>query len=178
MNADDFLCRLIRGCIELGLAPDLDVSLDMTPVDYASRALVALSRSPRAEGVFHLVNPSPSSAYRLFDFIVRRGYPLKLVPYEQWRSILEAGVKAGAYEALAPLLGGMPERLPAAAPENFDCSRVVEALRDSSLDCPPVDERLFAHYFDSMLADGVLPMPCRTGPGPNVEAPTSVGDHQ
>ena len=35
-NPGDLLSRLVRGCVQLGMAPELDVLLDMAPVDFVA----------------------------------------------------------------------------------------------------------------------------------------------
>jgi len=35
-NTDDFMHRVLRGCIQLKSAPDANMMVDMTPVDYVS----------------------------------------------------------------------------------------------------------------------------------------------
>ena len=42
-NADDLLTLLIRGCVQMGMAPDLDWALDCEPVDVVSAGILALS---------------------------------------------------------------------------------------------------------------------------------------
>ena len=42
-QVDDFFYRLVRGCLQLGAAPDQDARLDLTPVDFVGKALVRLS---------------------------------------------------------------------------------------------------------------------------------------
>ncbi|KAI9175701.1 large subunit of alpha-aminoadipate reductase [Blastocladiella emersonii ATCC 22665] len=41
-NADDFLWRLVKGCIELGQVPDIRNAVNMCPVDYVAECVVAL----------------------------------------------------------------------------------------------------------------------------------------
>ncbi len=41
-SVEDFMCRIVKGCIQLGSAPDLDWMLDMTPVDFVSDSIVHL----------------------------------------------------------------------------------------------------------------------------------------
>ncbi len=43
-KTDDLMCRMIKGFIQLGSAPDLDMMINMTPVDYVSKAIIHLSR--------------------------------------------------------------------------------------------------------------------------------------
>ena len=42
-NPDDFVCAMIKGCVELGLAPRVDTPINLVPVDYVSRALVRIA---------------------------------------------------------------------------------------------------------------------------------------
>ena len=44
-NADDLLSRFLRGCIEMGAAPDLDWAMDCVPVDHVADAMVQLARN-------------------------------------------------------------------------------------------------------------------------------------
>ena len=47
-NTDDFLWRLVKGCIQLGLVPDINNTVNMVPVDHVARccALAALAPLP------------------------------------------------------------------------------------------------------------------------------------
>ncbi|HET8659015.1 MAG TPA: thioester reductase domain-containing protein, partial [Micromonosporaceae bacterium] len=38
-----FTTRVIKGCIQLGMAPDIDIEVEMTPVDYVAAGLVRIS---------------------------------------------------------------------------------------------------------------------------------------
>lgn len=51
-----------------------DVRLNLVPVDYAARAAVRLGRDPRAAGrTFHIADPSPLTARRVFELVARAG---------------------------------------------------------------------------------------------------------
>ena len=66
-NPDDFLFRLLKGCVQLGGAPDLSFQANLVPVDYVARALVHLSGLPEAAGrVFHL-SSGPDRSLRVSD---------------------------------------------------------------------------------------------------------------
>jgi hypothetical protein len=87
-----------QGCIQLGAAPEVDpnTTLDMSPIDYAARAVVALVRAPllsvpsvlfsfelqvrnprSRDKVFHIVNPQPYRYAKLFAAMADFGYPVK-----------------------------------------------------------------------------------------------------
>ncbi|MCT0229662.1 thioester reductase domain-containing protein [Synechococcus sp. CS-1324] len=59
-NADDYIHRLVRGCLELGQTLDVMTELDLVPVDYVSDAVGVLAWKPEHAGaVFHLNHPRP-----------------------------------------------------------------------------------------------------------------------
>jgi thioester reductase-like protein len=88
-NKEDFLCRMIRGSIQLGLYPDIAMDLPFVPVDAAARSIVALSRQPASGAdIFHLMAAEPLSFSRLMAETLRAGYKLAPVPYERWLLIL------------------------------------------------------------------------------------------
>ncbi|MEO0435185.1 MAG: thioester reductase domain-containing protein, partial [Cyanobacteria bacterium J06656_5] len=93
-NPGDIIYRMIKGCIQIESMPNLDVSLDLNPCDYVSRAIVYLSNQQTSLGnVFHLVNPQPLSMADVYQYIRSVGFPIAFVEYEQWRSQL---VKQGS----------------------------------------------------------------------------------
>ena len=58
---NDHLLRVIKGCVQMGYAPDSDLTLDIAPVDFVSAAIVRIALSgPTAGHVFNLSNPHPS----------------------------------------------------------------------------------------------------------------------
>ncbi|MEV6603538.1 alpha/beta fold hydrolase [Kutzneria sp. NPDC051319] len=105
----DFLTALIRACIALNLAPDLDLAIPATPVDSLAAALVdtALSEHP-ASGADHVVAGYPVLWRELANNIRAAGRVLDIVPYERWRQKVLETVADGDLRALArfvPLIG-------------------------------------------------------------------------
>ena len=57
-NTHDLICRMLKQVVQMGHAPDLAGSVDMTPVDFVSQTLVRISLQEASLGkVFHLINP-------------------------------------------------------------------------------------------------------------------------
>ncbi len=176
-SGEDFLLRLIRICSRLGGVPDLDMPIDLTPVDYVSQAMVYLSLQEESLGaVFHLLNPRPATLGQLADLVGALGYPLRRVPYHRWQAELLAlgGPEAEkALAALLPLYAGStsengtaempPRRLP-----RLDCQNTLIGLARSSISCPPIDEGLLGTYLESFVRDGLLE-------GPQTEAIQAQG---
>lgn len=117
-NADDgrilhfqvfyHLARFLAGARTRGILPKFgEARLDLVPVDYVSRAIVASSRRDGAAGrILHLCSGPLNSALlcglanTLRDFLHERGekvYPLRFVP----RGMLRGGVRLASW--LAPM---------------------------------------------------------------------------
>ena len=91
-RTDDVLCRMIKGCIQLGSVPMIvsDEILEMTPVDYVSRGIVALSRRKASLGqAFHLFNTTTTSVSDLITWINAFGYEVQQTEYDTWLAELE-----------------------------------------------------------------------------------------
>jgi thioester reductase-like protein len=90
-NPDDFLARMIRGCLQLGCAPVASYDWNIVPVDFVSRAIVHLAGRPESIGqTFHLVAEDAVSWDELVAWITADGRPLDRVPYPAWLARLRA----------------------------------------------------------------------------------------
>ena len=101
-NRDDLIAGLVRGCVAMGTAPDLDWSLDCEPVDRIAAAIVRLSR---ARGpVFHLGHERPRHWRECVLWMRMYGYDVRLVSYHEWlRQLDHATRPATEGSALHPL---------------------------------------------------------------------------
>jgi thioester reductase-like protein len=89
-HQDDLLHRLLRGSLELGLAPAMDWELDLVPVDYVANAVTAMAwRPPQELACLHLHHPQPLLLADVLGGLIERGAPLQLVPMAHWLEALE-----------------------------------------------------------------------------------------
>ena len=59
--------------VPLPLPGDGSYPLNVVPADFVAKAIVALTREPRAVGrTFHLVDPNPLAARKVYEYIARR----------------------------------------------------------------------------------------------------------
>jgi amino acid adenylation domain-containing protein/thioester reductase-like protein len=164
-NSADLVSRLIKGCVQTGMASDVDVSVDLTPVDYVASSVVALSSGPGFAGrTFHLINSDRLSWRRLMDFLTSYGYPLRRVSYDEWAAALAKAMRNNEDNALTPLLPLFSER--AAVSEsavggsmNFDSINVEAGLAGTSIRCPRIDDRLLDTYVSHYVRSGYLAPP-------------------
>ncbi|GAB5360383.1 hypothetical protein AAMO2058_000623000 [Amorphochlora amoebiformis] len=121
-NTDDFQCRLIKGCISLGVHPFMTakddqgrvLGIDASPVDYVAEAIVHIATSAfpnpsQTMQAYHIVNPNPYPYHDLYSKIEKLGYNLRGMPYSEWRQKLLKAVESGAENPLAAVVGNFSE---------------------------------------------------------------------
>ncbi|KAK9458860.1 uncharacterized protein V1516DRAFT_642958 [Lipomyces oligophaga] len=137
-NTDDFIARMIKGCVQLGLSPDIYNTVNMVPVDHVSRIVISSAffapKSPEGMRVVHSTGHPRLRFNQFLSTIATYGYNLSKVDYVPWRIALEKYVVEEAHDsALYPLLHFVLDNLPNStkAPE-LDDRHAVEALRFDS----------------------------------------------
>ncbi|HEY0840278.1 MAG TPA: epimerase, partial [Vulgatibacter sp.] len=126
--------------IPLPLPGDGSFPLNVVPSNFVADAILELSRRPEAKGrTFHLVDPNPMSARKVYERIAEMA----------GRKPLRLGLPARASAALLRL--PMLERL--AGPHHlaydhlnqlviFNCRNTLELLDGTGIRCPPLDAYL------------------------------------
>ena len=159
-NSKDHTYRIIKGCIQLGSIPDLDIEWNLSPCDYVSKAIVYLSQQTESLGkAFHLRNPQPFSLKKMAQYLCSLGYPVELVDYQKWRAQLNKSDPAD--NALYPLISTFvePDGESSLLIQKYDCSNTISGLADRAIACPPVDAELFGIYISYLIQTGVLKAP-------------------
>lgn len=166
-NTHDFINLMIKGCLQMGYFPDVDYMLDMSPVDYVSKAVVYLSRQETSIGkAFHLQHPQPASLKSLVEWIRTFGFSLEMIPYEQWQRELINNVTSqdNPLYTLRPFLLErwsdeqitIPDLYLQARRPIISCAATLEALTGSSIVCPPIDSQLLITYTSYLMQTGFL----------------------
>ena len=168
-NTEDILSCLIKQFIQQGTAPDLDITIDMTPVDYVSKAIVYLSKQKESQGqVFHLVNPQSLHLSQLIKEILTLGYSIKQLEYVQWQSNLRNLAMSSQETALGIMLPLFSEKITGTQLSylelcsiglQFDCQNTLGRLTDTSIVCPPVDSKFIRTLFSYLTGSGFVNTP-------------------
>jgi amino acid adenylation domain-containing protein/thioester reductase-like protein len=186
LNHDDLFTRALRACIELRAVPALDTVLEMTPVDYVSRAVVQLGRSPDAWGrTYHLFNRRYVRLGKLLDWVRAAGYPLDALPPNQWLARVQGEAVPGARDALAGLLpllaNGVPfldhgagrDELPG---PRLDDRQAQAVLAPAGVKAPAVTAESVGRYLARLTAGGLLQPPPAPARSPrHLATPTTNG---
>ncbi|GEM_PF-2331130 len=102
VNPDDLLCRILRSCAQVAALPDVDICLEVTPVDHVAAALVRISRTPDACGrAYNLAHREPLSIAALHDALASAGHSYEFLPWKTWRQ----AVLSAPHSPLAALAG-------------------------------------------------------------------------
>jgi amino acid adenylation domain-containing protein/thioester reductase-like protein len=157
-NASDLLDIVIQACVRLGAAPDLDLLVDMVPVDFASAALVSLAGRPESLGkTFHLGHPRPITWRRLVAALASFGYPLRVLPYESWTAALrQYATHRQAGRALLSAAGLSLPELREALGAHYDCGATLDAL---AMEPPAIDDALLRAGFAHLVRTGLVDAP-------------------
>ena len=167
-NTGDFWCRLIKGCLQMSYAPRERIRIDMAPVDYMSRAIVALSQQTDAVGsIFHLNHPEPPYSDDWLDFYTSLGYRLQRIPYRDWlEKVLEFGRSNPNGFALASLLPMFAEQLhdgdaqlPVDGGPLYDSRVTHKVLSALGVKCELLDRNIMARYQDYFIRSGFVVEP-------------------
>lgn len=157
---------MVKGCIQLGLVPDINNTVNMVPVDHVARstALAALHPLPAPQNhlsVLHMAAyPRPTfndflSALSLYGFATQR------CEYVVWRRQLERHVMEVQDNALFPLLHFVLDDLPTStkAPELNDANLRALLAPHMKETNRTVDDVLMGKYIAWLVEVGFLPPP-------------------
>ncbi|KAJ7857300.1 alpha-aminoadipate reductase Lys1p [Mycena olivaceomarginata] len=168
-NTDDFLWRLVKGCIQLGLVPDINNTVNMVPVDHVARctALAAVAPLPNAAlSVLHITARPLPTYNALLGPLAQYGFGTTQCEYVVWRRRLEQHVMETQDNALFPLLHFVLDDLPTStkSPELDDTNTVAvlaaaQAAREST-----VSEELMGKYLAWLVRAEFLPAPTEGSP--------------
>lgn len=159
---NDFLGMFVKGAKVLGALP-LDetdsYAVDMTPIDYAARAMFLISESATEHRVFHIANPE-SLRYNQFVQILKQERIIsEILPYQDWKLSVDTRQELSphAHVCLMGLCRFHPELfeqqrvmdLFQATGIQFDQRHVQDAI---DLACPRPERALISRYVQHFIS--------------------------
>ncbi|MFL0451511.1 amino acid adenylation domain-containing protein [Bacillus altitudinis] len=168
-NTEDYMARLIKGCIQLKAYGELpNQRKEFVPVDFVSKAITTICKDPANFGkAYHLVPPQEESMElsEYFQKITEEiGYPLEKKTYNDWVEALMKVSGQHADNALTPFLPMLTEKVERDKTvwelyENmahFDSTNTQTVLQAHGMTYPPMDDHLIKRYFKYMEDIGFL----------------------
>ncbi|OMH86385.1 L-aminoadipate-semialdehyde dehydrogenase [Zancudomyces culisetae] len=159
-NTDDFIWRLVKGCIQLGKYPVMDNIVNMCPVDFVSRVSCGIALTDGStQLVYHIYNHQQIRFRHIFDQISRLGFELTPTEYIAWRDELFTFTLNNNDSALFPLLHFVLDDLPTStlAPQ-LNTTNTDSLCSQLGISCPVVQE-LFPLYAAYLVGIGFLELP-------------------
>ncbi|HUE99363.1 MAG TPA: amino acid adenylation domain-containing protein, partial [Anaerolineales bacterium] len=160
-NTDNLISSMTRACVLLSCVPNLDVMVNIVPVDFVSAAIIQLSKAPENFGrIYHLDNPEPIHFSELAGWLTTQGLHARIVTFDEWRAELFRQIPhmpSDGWEPYLPLLEEVEEKQ-VFMPE-FDLSNTLTRLEGSYIHCHPVNAQLFSTYLKYFIPRGFLKKP-------------------
>jgi thioester reductase-like protein len=168
-HTDDFLCRFIKGCLQMGRFPDLAVEVDMIPVDVVSTAMARAITDAATGGpltAYHWTHPAPARMAALAAWFQSAGWPVQVEAVADWMASMRSLDDRNALFPLTPFL------LQRVGPEgetlfeffgrrrlNLDRVHAAALMQRSAIRCPDPIADLMPRYAKHLVETGFLPAP-------------------
>ena len=135
------------------------LKIDITPIDFAAKAMLALLEEWPRGGTWHIANPRPASLRMWVEALARAGQPLRVLDACDWADLPIPPTPQAAAARLA-LCRSEPASyarhrlfdLFQATDISFDMSRASATLKRRSLACPPPSPDLLDRYVRTILS--------------------------
>ncbi|HEX8700821.1 MAG TPA: amino acid adenylation domain-containing protein [Myxococcaceae bacterium] len=160
--------RMLRSWLLTAVAPDRfpgGALLDLTPVDFAARAVVSAFTAEGPRRIFHALHPDTFALGELGSVLRGMGYPLEVLPRSQYllhlRQRFETGdLSEGLELAALHLNSSQATETEDSSTLRYDARRTLEAL---GLKAEVRAEPLIRHVVEAGIAAGYLPPPRARG---------------
>jgi amino acid adenylation domain-containing protein/thioester reductase-like protein len=174
-NLESATCALFKIIADSGFAPDIDLALDLVPVDVLAAQIVhiALSRTAVSD-TYHLANPRPAALSDMVSRLRENGYPIQTLPFAEWVNQVVLYSCDHPEHPFTPFVPLWVDRCPrnglilkemffARYFPAFDRGHAEAALAGAHLEVPPVDTALLDHYIRFFQRAGYLAEPVGVG---------------
>lgn len=150
---NNHLLLLLKGCVQMGYAPEWKARLNILPVDFISKFIVKTSVNHKIKNkIFNMINPYSISWLDLIKHIKKRGYPINIVSVDAWKKKYLTDIdKNNAIFNLLPLYTNLNnldwiKDMDTICNGNDSCTR--DALEKANLEYPKITENLLDKYID------------------------------
>lgn len=161
-KTDDFFTRFLKSLTNLKRIPKIkseEMKIDITPVDFAAKSCIALSRSVANKHIFHIANPKSLGLDQLLNILKEYGITLDEVSIEEYvenckslgeedsylyLSISRGFVQRDAFTPIRPL------DLFQATGVQFDFANTSESMPDYFDRCPAANKNLIFKYLNHL----------------------------
>ncbi|CAO3703787.1 unnamed protein product [Rhizopus stolonifer] len=162
-NTDDFIWRLLKGCVELGFVPAMANDVNCCSVDYVAAVVAGAAHHDQKStelGVLQVTHPADFTYNKMFQSLAIYGYKVQQTEYIEWRNKLMEYTLKSQDHSLFPLLHFVLDDLPTStksAPLDDKNTQSVLALDGVKL--PLMGDALLGLYLAYLIKVGFMPVP-------------------
>lgn len=148
---NDFILSFLRTAHAVKAVPNLDVKIDLLPVDIAAQIIIKIHESEwDTDKCFHIVNPHKLSMSDLSTMMAEANDTLALTPYHDWRKTVVTEVQKGQPLPLSLFLHLLPEDIEDLPRLKFERNIAVfnteRRLAGTDVEFPRLDKGLIEKY--------------------------------
>jgi nonribosomal peptide synthetase DhbF len=153
-NADDLIWRVAHLYADLEAIPDMDLPLNLTPVDDVARAILGLAAQQASWGqVFHLTSQEALRVRDIPPVFERMGMRLEPVGLESWLQRAHQRLATVQDRDLAAVLAILDRYDTSATPPQVSGAATHAQLEAIGAPIRPVDRELLQRYFVDLGID-------------------------
>jgi L-aminoadipate-semialdehyde dehydrogenase len=177
-NLDDFLVRMLKGCVQVGARPEISNTINMVPVPHVARLVLAMSLRGKSGTTAHVEAHPRLTMDQYLATLEQYGYSVPSEPYESWAKKVEAYVEAGDDKEELALLGlyhmvtsNLPEASKAPMLEDQNAQAALEADKEFAVGVEGpagVTAEAVGSYLAFLVARGFMQKP-EKGELPKIE---------
>lgn len=167
-NLESATCAMFRVIADTGCGPDIDLALDLVPVDVVARQIVHIAfAEPATTRTYHLANPRPAMLRDMTERLAAHGYPIHTVTLDNWVSEAVRFVCNNPEHPFTPFIPLWIDRSPrsgltvkemffASHFPRFSTANAAAALAGSGIGVPPVDAEMLDSHIRFFERSGFL----------------------
>lgn len=166
-NTDDFIWRLLKGCVELGYLPAMSNDVNCCSVDYVASVVASAAyhdQSSTQLGVLQVTHPAGFTYNDMFGSLLTYGYKIQQTEYIDWRNKLMEYTLKSQDHSLFPLLHFVLDDLPTSTKSaQLDDAHTQAVLALDGVKQPLMGDDLLGLYIAYLIKVGYMPVPSGTG---------------
>ncbi|MEH1014688.1 amino acid adenylation domain-containing protein [Micromonospora sp. CPCC 206060] len=168
-HAQNYVLTALRGFLEFGILPDYPESMNAITLDYASAAMVHVSRQEASLGnIYHLWNTDAIPHNALFPWIKSYGYPFEVVDFDE---AVQLAINAGPDHPVYPMVPvlllytsgdaglEMSMETEQAIDNRMECINLLDGIKGMGYEPAPLDEKYMHDCLDFLVRHGHLDPP-------------------
>lgn len=148
---------IVEGCRQLGIAPDIDFAMNLTPHDVAADVVASIAASDvELNHHYHIVNPQKVALRKIIQTLVDQGSKIEWVSLDEWEAAILALDLTTSKNPVVTVFD-VAMAFARAEPMDLSVDNTVQALQGLGAHFPVDSTELIAAYlkaFDSKQGEG------------------------